>query len=802
MSFSSATDWMARTSGSLRRPKRGDSRPTSPRPLSRHVVSDPITPKTLQPEPIGFNTPRAVSSPLDPAAAADPITAAVPPSSSSSRKQPRRKQSSSPLRPLSSRSNNGDLVRPKSSGGMNAFGLRQNQPSGSSTSSAAVSSHARSHRRERSSTLDGSESELRDFTSGDEDTDFRSDTLFDSLRTGASGRVRTVETPLDSMYDESPPSTAGHGRSKRLSIQEMLGKDWNDDDRILEEDESAHTPVRLAQRGAAKDNNHLAVPTDEPRLSTDSGRLGRFSMDDEFDEDWDQDEDDFPNALSPPSRGSMVNLGGGINPNVRMSMASGISIADSAQDQRSERPLSSLFDWSEPPAPEPTTGHSTRPKTSYANQDGDTRGGRSVNRKGPTPAHVRSQSVPVVHDGPEESTKPAGAKYGTWGIGAKTISEDWGDDFEFGGDVDSDDKDDDGVLFAVPESIQASQPSVRAHSGQIRELSLLVNDLQRLCRHGRDLDLLHGPQIDLWEEAEGIIALASPDDDSLESDHETTSSIDMDAFDDAHERLPPTDDGLDFDSASLDKLDAALDGREPAMSKTAVVRDRPSPRRRSVFSPDDDIFGGGSLPASEEGNNYLSSSRISRPRTPESRLNKSTPPDVNGVVRSVVEVMQQQRINSPSNADNSYKARKGHARYNSYSYNGNSYAHGSNGSKKMHFDTNSLRTLVKRAGDLRDMLSESVRRADQITQSPMHTPRHQRYKHERNDSSPAFTRVFDDPAGNTVGDAASNNSSPRRKIRSRGNTVTAAAMADGAANGSPDTSPSGIGRRMHMMTVQ
>ncbi|KAF4124338.1 hypothetical protein GMORB2_5004 [Geosmithia morbida] len=769
MSLSSATDWMARTSGSLRRSKRRDSHPTTPGPTSRHVVSDPLTPIAFQRDPVGLAAPRAVTSPDDFAVAPVPIPDDGP--SSAPRRQPRRKKSSSPLRPLYSPSNDYDdeLVRPKSSAGAAGLPLRQNQPSGSSTSSAALS-HLRTHRRERSSTLDGSESELRYFTSGDEDTDFKSDTLFDSLRTGTSGRVRTVETPLDSMYDESPPSTAGRGRDKRLSIQDMLGKDWNQDDRILEEDdESAQTPRRTAALGGAT----LSIPAAEPGLGTDSGSRStkgppRFSMDDDFEDDWGQDHDDLPNALSPPSKTSMVNLRG-VNPNVRLSMATSISsFADSTHDQRSERPLSSLFDWSETPAHDKQE-HSgrSRPKTAYAKQETDARGGRSVNRKGPAPAHVRSQSVPIVNDGPEES-KPAGSKYGTWGIGAKTISEDWDDDFEFGGgDVDDDNKDDD-RLFAVPESIQASQPSVRAHSGQIRELSLLVNDLRRLCRHGRDLDLLHGPQATLWKEAEGIIALASPDDDSLESDRETTSSIDLDAFD-AHDRLPDDD----FDSASIDKLDAALDGREPAMSKTAVVRDRPSPRRRSVFSPDDDIFGGGSLPASESGNGSgngngngngkygRSSSRPSRPRTPESRLSKP-PPDVNGVVRSVVEVMQQRTMTEA--------LLDGHSNIGTH--------HHQHSNKKMHFDTSSLRLLVKRAADLRDLLSEAVRRADQITQSPMRTPRRERHP----DSSPAFTKVFDDPGS----------SPPRQRVRSRGNTTM--------VEGSPENSPSsGMGRRMMMV---
>lgn len=598
--------------------------------------------------------------------------------------------------------------------------------------------------------MEESDNDQRDYISGDEDdTDFKSDTMFDSFRTAASGRVRSVETPLDSLYDGSPPSTTSNGKSKRLSIQEILSREWNPANKITEEDEASKTPVPTTRHF-----DLLPSPRDlpaEPRFSTDSvGKdLGRFSMDDDFDEDWTKD-DDFPHhALSPPSKGSSLNARG-INPNVRLALAniSGNGAPDSTlSDTRSDRPLSNLFDWSEPSVQERADGNKPaglRPKTAYANQEVDARSGRSSVRKGPTPTHVRSQSVPVVHEGPDE-TRPAGSKFGTWGTGTKAISEDWDEDFEFGGSSGVGNSDTD--MFAVPERIQATQPSVKAHSGQIRELSLLVNDLQRLCRRARELDLLDGKYRSLWKEAEGIIALASPDDDSLDGDHEWSSSMDLDMFEISSRSF---EEGPDMDS--LDKLDAALDGHEPVMSKTAVIRDRPSPRRRSVFSPDDDIFGvSWSLPEDQ-----ALPTRQTRPKTPEPRLNK--PNDVNGVVRTVAEAMQQNSMQE-------------------------SLAESLHTSKRVHFDTHSLKVLVKRAGDLRDVLSDTVRRADQITNSPAGTPRRERQL----DSSPAFTRVFDDPAS----------SPPRRITKSRGNAV----VVDDAT--SPQNSPpSAITRRIRLMAVQ
>ena len=749
MPFASAGSWVTRTSGSLRRPKQrgGEARSGN----KRHV-SDPMA--GAQTGADGRANPplesTLSSSPLAPGKQGPALGSAA-----IAQLRSRKRNSSSPLPPLSRLSSfNVDMSRLGSSGGapIHQVQARPNQPSGSSTSSTAMSQLLKAPLHDRSSTIASSEADGRDFTSGDDDdTDFKSETMFDSIRTLASTRARAVETPLESMYDESPPSTAGNGKSKRLSIQEILGPRWDEENRIMEEDESMPTPVRTIQRSEAVYTSR-DIPT-VPRFSlqpspndfpSSTQEFNRLSFDNDFDDDWAKDDDFTCNPLSPPSKGNSLNVKG-MNPNVRLALASisGNGVQEiPPSDSRNERPLSSIFDWSEPSHEKPDTdGRSPRPKTAYAKQELDSRGGRSALRNRPTPTHVRSQSVPVVHD-VSEDPKTTGAKYGTWGMGTKTVSEDWDDDFEFGGSSMAGGERDE-KTFAVPVSIQAAQPSVKAHAGQIREFSLLVNDLKRLCRHGRELDMLEGIHRALWKEAEGIIALASPDedeDDDSTSEHTaSTSSINFDAFE-IDERFG--DEG--FDDHSMNRLDAAFDGHEPAMLKTTVVRERYSPRRRSVFSPEDDIFGNWPIiePSSQ-------SNRPSRPRTPENRNTK--PHDVNGVVRSVMEAMHRSAPD-PSHQDG-----------------------------KVHFDTNSLKALVKRAGDLRDALSDMIRRADQITQSPVRTPRHERQL----DSSPAFTRVFDDPGS----------SPPRRIRRSRANTSM---MDDTSPGNSPSSS---LPQRMHMMTV-
>ncbi|RFU78122.1 hypothetical protein TARUN_4113 [Trichoderma arundinaceum] len=719
--FPPVSNWISRTSGSLRRPKRGA-------------------------EPDGVDDRRHVSAPSNSGAqiavehdSTAPAQSPIPPNSlarqgptldSAARVQltMHKRSHSSPLLPAPRKSSfQIEVPRLGSPGGAASHPTRQHQPSGSSTSSAAMSQLRASPFHEGFSLTEGFESDARGFTSGDEDdADYKSDTVFDSLRTAASSRTRAVETPLDSVYDDSPPSTAGNnGKTKRLSIQEILGHTWGGDTDIMEEDES--TIMSIGESGGPRSRYTSRHVLTLPRISSESStngvslyakEFGRISLDDDFDEDWVGDDDAPFNPLSPPSKGSSLNSRG-INPNVRIALAN-MSLDQMSDLDQDDRPLNNLFDWSETSAHDKSSsgGVPLRPKTSYEKQELDARGGRSVIRN-PIPAHIRSQSVPLSH-AVDETKSSNGAKFGTWGLGTKTVSEDWDEDFEFGGGANEQDGTADSNLFSVPESIRASQPSVKAHSGQIRELSLLVNDLKRLCRHGRDMDMLEGPQKTLWKEAEGVIALASPDEeDSMDGENDANSSDTMDEFD--------NNDGFsedEFDDLSFSKLDMAFDIKEP-MSKTAVIRERHSPKRRSVFSPDDDIFGG-NWPLVDDN---VPSNRSSRPRTPELRADKE--PEAAKGARSVMEAMHRSIPNHEAQPrpDN-----------------------------KMHFDTNSLRVLVKRAGELRDSLSDVIRRAEQITQSPAGTPRRER----QTDSSPAFTRMFDDPGS----------SQSRRTARHRSNLST------------------------------
>ncbi|KAK8116136.1 hypothetical protein PG984_012638 [Apiospora sp. TS-2023a] len=745
MHFSSPTNWISR-SGSLRRRKRGTIGTDAADETIRQVSDPtPVTGHSSSPNTGRGHTTGGAGTP----SRAETDLAAI--------FQPPHQRSSSPLPSLSRLSSfHMDLSRLSSPTNMTFQPNLDSEPAGPAKPPTLRVNSNVSHSRtlERASTVASSDYH-RGFTSGDDDdTDFKTDTPYDSLRTAGSGRRRTLDSPLESMFDESPPSTAGN-KPKRLSIQEILGPTYDGGNRIMEEDESLSTPIgatfdeaeahfRLA---SLQDNEDFRYPPATPGLPrvNAGGPFSRLSFDDDDALDWaKEDEHPIYNHLSPPS--SMNSRGGSAS--LRMALASITGNAGSNPELRcsNERPRSNIFDWTETAQHEKHEGetHSARPKTVHGKQEIDMRGGRIPSRKGPVAAHIRSQSVPAVQD-PVDNSKP---KFGTWGLGSKNVSEDWDEDFEFEEDAEvpfsPGVKPNNRLSMVVPASIAATQPTVKAHSGQIRELSLLVNDLKRLCRLGREMGVLGGSSATLWREAEGIIALASPDEDEANTPASHVHFEDP-GPETADERF--IDEG--FDGSALE--DQSHRGKISEQMKTAVVKERPATRRRSVFSPDDDIFG--NFPQTQDGT-------CETPRTPDSR--QAMPFSPSSVARSLMESMQLKRRQPADGSDDDDDSPNG----------------------RLNFDTNSLKELVKRAGDLRDSLSDIVRKADHITSSPVRTPR--RDKGGKNeDGSPAFTRVFNDPT-----------SSPAKRVP---HSHSSSSVLNGGSMNAP--SPNGLSQRLQMMTV-
>jgi hypothetical protein len=709
MRFSSPSTWISKT-GSIRRSKRGG---TLDAPEGKRYVSAPVRhPAT---NALGE------THDMEDVFMSDERVQVLPYASHTQAASTRRRNASSPLPPLSRLSSfNVDLNRlgASSPSPISPTRLSHAQSYAFKTSQTSpVVAHHRGMSGERTFTMISSDQETRDLGSADEDDlDFKSDTMFDSFRTNGSSRLKSVETPLESMFDESPPSTAGNTKTKRLSIQEILGHPWDGAPNIMEEDEGLSTPVRDTQppAGSAElprishdgdgdsDFNFSGTTLPVPLPARDFGRL---SIDDEEAEDWACDDGNaLSNHLSPPST---VNSRGSSH---RMALAniSGNGGPEDVHESFKERPHSKLFEWSEPSAHDKSDpdGSSSRPKTVHGQQqEMELRGGRSANRKVPTATHIRSQSVPVIVADAVEPSKPA-QKFGTWGLSSKTASEDWDDEFDFGSVappiyLGAGPSSTESASLVVPASIQAAQGTVKAHSGQIREFSLLVNDLKRLCRHGRDLGLLDNHGVAKWEEAENIIALASPDEEQTDGA--------------ADEDMPPGPNNSTSSPNYLVEGFGPMSLNEPADLGTArqsSITRQPAIRRRSVFSPEDDIFGSSASWSEDD-------PKPSRPRTPVRR--PEAPTSDTAVIASVMEAIQQQRSASESARDKCPSQRQAVE-------------------SKLFFDTNSLQELVKRASYLRDTLSDIVRRAESFTHSPMGTPRRER--HKRQDSSPAFTKVF------------------------------------------------------------
>lgn len=743
MHFSSPSSWLSKA-GSIKRRKRGGGEAAGEN--KRHV-SAPVSADTT-PEKASNRPATAVAFNGGEPSRAESDLAAIfrPPNTTRSSSPPL----ASPLPPLNRLSSfHIDLSQLRST---SPTSLGRPDNLASSTATRRVHSGASQARTlDRSSTVASSEYHRGFTSSGDDDTDFKTDTPWDSLRTTASGRRRTVDSPAESMFDESPPSTAGNNtKRKRLSIQEILGPMYDGGNKIMEEDENLPTPIRGANPGLEA---RFLVPKSEPDDELKFGSLSpeftlsrdpRISLDDDDEFDWArEDESQIFHHLSPPS--SMNSRRG--SPSLRIALAniSGNNAFDPHHDTAIERPRSTIFDWTETTHHDKHDGdgYSFRPKTVHGKQEIDLRGGRP-NRKGPT--HVRSQSVPALPD-PVESSKST-PKFGTWGLSSKNVSEDWDDDFEFEEETDfalvTGKKHDKRFSMVVPPSIQATQPTVKAHSGQIRELSLLVNDLKRLCRLGREMDMLRGSSSILWREAGDIIALASPDEDS--STDETTPELK--SSDDDPVLVDPRFSAQGFDGTSLD--DFEHDSRASPNHKASGNPDRRSSRRRSVFSPEDDIFG--------TWDQVEVTAVPDRPVTPDKL-------DINNKIRSTGDarsVMAAMRSQTPKPAPS-----LGYEPSNT----------------KLNFDTNSLKELVKQASELRDALSDLVRKADCITQSPARTPRR-----DRNDGSPAFTRVFDGPTP-----------SPSRRLpqsHSSSSVLSSASVAGSPSNGN------GLNQRMQMMTVK
>ncbi|KAL4939778.1 hypothetical protein BDV06DRAFT_224721 [Aspergillus oleicola] len=372
------------------------------------------------------------------------------------------------------------------------------------------------------STIIGSD-DTRVFTSGDEDeTDFMTDTAFDSIRTHITTDSSCFQSPrIESIFDRTlPPIFSDY----HADITSPPGsrfppvKSHNSEAEPESIGETSLNPVRQHLADVHEGDSEISFPSDlsddedsqslvaslpGDRTIRPSLTLARFG------------------ALSLATTGNHAQ--GMMDP--QLPLRESIEHASSGLQEglHDTSPKMNIFEWSEQSKSDrENTGPDGRPRTVHGKNGPGMRGSRAIGRKQSSTLHYRSQSVPVARE-PTVSTdsRQSSSKFGTWGLGSKGVSEDWDSDFEFedkGKDesatsesVNPKDTGRQGVF--VPEAIMERQASLHGQFGQVQELTLLVAELKRLRHQASFLDIVRGPSNDLWKEAEGIVDLATLDDD-------------------------------------------------------------------------------------------------------------------------------------------------------------------------------------------------------------------------------------------------------------------------------------------------
>jgi hypothetical protein len=595
---------------------------------------------------------------------------------------------------------------------------------------------------EQASTLVGSsDNEVRGLGSGDEDdADLQSETLFDSLRTGAtrstSGGPRGPR--IETIFDESPPSKIKVTALRDLLPPGALGEPTfhgaAGQHSIAEEEESIATPVRTVRPERSLHDSpsftrtHSAplfpnlIPSSPPSMpkplslgtlewdsrAGDDDDSSRWSREDgDVDESWVDDLPIVSHVATPMSlrhsHAHLLALGASLKPTTPQHLTA---------DQGDREARSSIFDWSEQQHADKSSGNRTppRPRTVHGKKDADRRGSRSVGRRVPSGLHARSQSVPVVPDATGKRNTVVTNKFGTWGVGSKGVTEDWNDDFDFSElnedpvaeDAGDAPRVDSGTSMVVPKSIQEQQNNVLANIGLLREWGLLIEELKEHRVRAVALGIVEGPHSGVWEEVDAMIDLADQ-----EADHEGVPRL-----------SPPSSPGFDEDAFD----DISGPGASPSMGrgrhKSASPNDdlnrshtqSQQPRRKTILPPNYAIFGPQSSPIPPK-------SKYETPRKSSGSKPIVTRPrkDSEAKARSVIEALQKRKSTIEPTAD----------------------VPPTPSSKKVPFDTATLRRIVPYVNTLTRKVKDVIRDAEGLYSSPSTSPRHE---------EPPFSKMFQQDA--------------------------------------------------------
>ena len=689
----SPSTWKVGRTGSLRKKKgpasaitgrRIASAPQPSRNVRRPNEASDFTLQSRATENLSLGIP---SSPLPPLNRFSAFEVDLPESSASYPNSPQLQHRHSPSSPISpSLAFNAD---PVSNATQRA---RPHRPSGAPS--------------DRASTLISSDNEnSRVFSTDGDELDCRSDTIYDSMRTGATGSSHSgVRGPkIETVFDTSPPAELL--KQNLAALQEKLSNTHVIGDFIAEEEESIGTPVgvvRPVERDISTPSRYPLNISSSPDLESSPQQVSSTSRHvyngdrvfrDSFDEEdwsldpveatsWDHDDakDTTPEHVLP---NLMESRTFGNSP-----LQEGGTPSDFAvyEDNASK---SNIFKWSECShlEKENQEGSSPRPKTVHGKQVTE-RGSRTTGRRGPSALHLRSQSVPLSPDNTAHRTLNNTTKLDAWILGGKGVSEDWDGDFEFDEPIKSSSSDTDGGPkhkanksggMLVPRAILERQDSVHGQFGQVKELTHLVEELKSIRHQASTYGITYGQSSELWKEAEGIINLATLDDEE------------QDFF------PPRSPNSPSFDS-DLFEDDTPLAQRHHNTHFAALIEDHSYTERITSHS---------SISQSSPGPSIRGTPPHGRPRK-ESTAN----------AMSVLEHIHQQRKNlgPPVGETGSMQ-------------------------KKLPFDTTSLRDLVTRAGVVTRALKEIIRKAEN-SQESFRTPE----RHPSGPPDPAFSQIFHKPS--------------------------------------------------------
>lgn len=581
---------------------------------------------------------------------------------------------------------------------------------------------------EQASTLVGSDNDVRGAGTGDEDdADLQSETVFDSLRTGGARSTSGARGPrIETIFDESPPSkvkvTALRDLLPKGTFREQAVDAAPGQQSIAEEEENLSTPVRTTvpdrsihdsptySRGTTTALFPTLIPSSPPDMPKPLN-LGTLEWDSRVEDDgsssaWsigDDDEDswgDLPPRL-PAMLASPLPLG---RPTPQLFASRTSPKPTTPQhlnfDHGDRDTRSSIFDWSEQQPADKSSGNRTppRPSTVHGKKDADRRGSRAVGRRAPSGLHARSQSVPVVPDATGKRSTVVTNKFGTWGVGSKGVTEDWNDDFDFS-DVDEEtsvpgtvqsQRIDSGMAMVVPNHIQEQQNNVLANIGLLREWGLLIEELKEQRVRAACLGILDGSHAAMWEEVDAMIDLADQ-----EAEHDgvprlsppSSPSFDEVAFDDVSRSSP---------------IPNGTEKRRPGLASNALGKhNTPSKspsnhsKRKTILPPNHQIFGPQSSPVPPKPRYESSPSPATSP-PPVGRPRK----DSEAKARSIIEALQKRRSVHESFAE----------------------IQPPTPTKKVPFDTATLRRIVPHVNGLTHRVKQSLREAEGLYSSPSTSP--------------------------------------------------------------------------------